>query len=167
MELSIDKSRNEIEIYQELSMMLKQLVVPTDKLLSSLSNFVSMLKGSFRKISWVGFYIADNDKLFLGPFQGNTACTEILFGKGVCGTVAQTQSALIVDDVNKFSNHIACDSKSQSEIVIPIIIGGTTWGVLDVDSYDLKSFSEVDKNYLENFIEYLVKNLELNKFILR
>jgi putative methionine-R-sulfoxide reductase with GAF domain len=92
------------------------------------------------------------------------ACTEIQFGKGVCGTVAQTQSTLIVNDVNSFPNHIACDSKSQSEIVIPIIVDGKTWGVLDIDSYSLSSFTEMDKNYLEQFVANLNSNLELNKF---
>jgi GAF domain-containing protein len=164
MEFNLDKNKTESEIYNEISNILKHLIIPSDKLISNLSNFVALLKDSFDKISWVGFYIAENDKLFLGPFQGNVACTEIQFGKGVCGTVAQTQSTLIVNDVNSFPNHIACDSKSQSEIVIPIIVDGKTWGVLDIDSYSLSSFTEMDKNYLEQFVANLNSNLELNKF---
>lgn len=167
MEFKINKNKSEDEVYNEILKQLKYFIVSTDKLVSSLSNFVAILKASFNKISWIGFYIAENDKLFLGPFQGQSACTEINFGKGVCGSAAQTKSTLIVDDVSQFPNHITCDSKSKSEIVIPIIIGGNVWGVLDIDSYYLASFSEVDKNYLEIFVNYLKSNLELNKFILR
>lgn len=167
MEFKINKNKSEDEVYNEIFKQLKYFIVSTDKLVSSLSNFVAIIKASFNKISWIGFYIAENDKLFLGPFQGQSACTEINFGKGVCGSAAQTKSTLIVDDVSQFPNHITCDSKSKSEIVIPIIIGGNVWGVLDIDSYYLASFSEVDKNYLEIFVNYLKSNLELNKFILR
>ena len=166
MEFTVDTNKTEHLIYEDISNVLKHLIVPSDKLISNLSNFIAVLKESFNKISWVGFYIAENDKLFLGPFQGKSACTDIQFGKGVCGTVAQTQSTLIVNNVNDFPYHIACDSKSQSEIVIPIVVDGKTWGVLDIDSYELSCFTELDKSYLEKFVEYLNNNLEFNKYIL-
>ena len=160
------KNRSDAEIYSEISSQLEHLILPSDKLLSSLANFIALLKEAFTKISWVGFYIESNGKLFLGPFQGNTACTEIKIGDGVCGIASLTCKTIIVDDVKKFPGHIACDSNSKSEIVIPIIVAGKLWGVLDVDSYEKASFTELDKNNLENFCSFLSDKLELNKFIL-
>ncbi|NOX64514.1 MAG: GAF domain-containing protein, partial [Chlorobi bacterium] len=93
-ELNIDNSQNEGTIYKQLSNQLEHLIDPTDKIISNLSNFTSALKQSFSKISWVGFYIRGNDKLFLGPFQGNTACTEIKIGNGVCGTSALNKQTI-------------------------------------------------------------------------
>jgi len=165
-ELNIDNSQNEETIYKQLSNQLEHLIDPTDKIISNLSNFTSALKQSFNKISWAGFYIRSNDKLFLGPFQGNTACTEIKIGNGVCGTSALNKQTIIVDDVEKFSNHIACDSGSRSEIVVPIIFNENLWGVLDLDSYELSAFNEIDKFYLEQFCNFLVSKLELDKFAL-
>jgi len=166
MEFNLDKNKSDIDIYEELSILIDHVIIPTDRIISNLSNFIALFKDAFTKISWIGFYITNNNKLFLGPFQGRTACTEIQFGKGVCGTSAQNQETIIVDDVNQYPNHIACDSNSNSEIVIPIIINGLTWGVLDVDSYSKSSFSEVDKKYLEIFVSKLVKNVNLTKFVI-
>lgn len=162
----IFKNKSEEEIYKECLVLLEHLIVPSDKLISNLSNFTALLKQAFGKISWIGFYITENDKLFLGPYQGNTACTEIAFGNGVCGASALNQETIIVEDVNLFPNHIACDSNSKSEIVIPIVINKQTWGVLDVDSYSTSAFSEIDKEYFEKFVDLLTDKLELNKFIL-
>lgn len=165
MEVNINQNKPEVETYQECLVFLEHLIIPSDKLISNLSNFAALLKQAFEKISWIGFYITENNKLFLGPYQGNTACTEISFGNGVCGTSALNQETIIVEDVNLFPNHIACDSKSKSEIVIPIVINEQTWGVLDVDSYSTSAFSEIDKEYFEKFINLLTNKLELNKFI--
>ena len=92
-----------------------------DNLITNLSNFTAALKQTFSKISWVGFYLFDGTKLYLGPFQGKVACTEIKIGSGVCGTSAQRKETIIVPDVDKFPGHIACDVESRSEIVVPII----------------------------------------------
>ncbi|MDA3860189.1 MAG: GAF domain-containing protein [Melioribacteraceae bacterium] len=167
MEVSINHNKSEVEIYQECVVHLENIIVSSDKLISNLSNFVALLKQAFTKISWIGFYIKENDKLFLGPFQGNSACTEIKFGNGVCGTSALTQQIIIVEDVNNFPNHITCDSKSKSEIVVPIVINMQTWGVLDLDSYSTSAFSDIDKKYLIKCISILTKNIDLNTFILR
>jgi GAF domain-containing protein len=166
LEIELIKNKSDAEIYSEISEQLEQFILPSDKLQSSLSNFTALLKEAFDKISWVGFYIENNGKLFLGPFQGKTACTEIKLGTGVCGTASLTCETIIVDDVNKFPGHIACDSDSKSEIVIPIIVDGKLWGVLDVDSYKKTAFTELDKNNLEIFCKFLSNKLELNKFIL-
>lgn len=164
-ELIIDNSQTNEGIYKQLAKQFEHLIVPNDKIISNLSNFIAALKQSFNKISWVGFYILSDEKLFLGPFQGNTACTEISLGNGVCGTSALSKQTIIVDDVEKFPGHIACDSGSNSEIVVPIILNENLWGVLDLDSYDLSAFNEIDKLYLEQFCKFLVSRLELDKFV--
>ncbi len=164
LEISIDKSRTDEDIYKQISIQIEHLIKPNEKIISNLSNFSSLLKQSFNKISWVGFYIRDNEKLFLGPFQGNVACTEISISKGVCGTSAAQKQTIIVEDVDEFPGHIACDSSSRSEIVVPILSGKDLWGVLDVDSYDLSAFSEIDQYYLEQFCKFLVKSLSLKNF---
>ncbi len=164
-ELNIDNSQTDEGIYKQLAKQFEHLIVPNDNIVSNLSNFTAALKQSFNKISWVGFYILNDKKLFLGPFQGNTACTEISLGNGVCGTSALSKQTIIVDDVEKFPGHIACDSGSRSEIVVPIILNKNLWGVLDLDSYDLSAFNEIDKLYLEQFCKFLVSRLELDKFV--
>ena len=108
------------EKYQLLGKQIRSLLNKDEKLLSNLSNFTAALKQEFDKISWVGFYLFDGEKLYLGPFQGKVACTLIQVGKGVCGTAAEMKQPIIVDDVNSFPGHIACDPESRSEIVIPI-----------------------------------------------
>ncbi|MCK5456975.1 MAG: GAF domain-containing protein [Melioribacteraceae bacterium] len=166
MEITIDTDRSEHQIYSDISGQLDFLIVPSDKIISNLSNFTALLKQAFAKISWVGFYISNGDKLFLGPFQGNSACTEIIIGNGVCGTSASARETIIVDDVDSFPGHIACDSNSKSEIVVPIIVDNNLWGVLDIDSYEKSSFSDLDKINLENFCKLLSNKLELDKFVL-
>lgn len=165
-EIKINTNHSETEIYEDCSAILEHLIVPGDKLISNLSNYIALLKQAFSKISWVGFYIVEKDKLFLGPFQGNSACSEILMGKGVCGTAAMNKETIIVPDVSKFPGHIACDSKSQSEIVVPILINNQIWGVLDIDSSQKNAFSELDKTFLEKQIKFIVQKLDLTKFIL-
>ena len=165
-EIEINTNHSETEIYENCSAILEHLIVPGDKLISNLSNYISLLKQGFSKISWVGFYIVEKDKLFLGPFQGNSACSEISVGKGVCGTAALKKTTIIVPDVSKFPGHIACDSKSQSEIVVPIVINNQIWGVLDVDSYSKNAFSNLDKLFLEKQIQFLIQKLDLTEFIL-
>ena len=163
-EISIDKSGTDEDIYKKVSKQLEHLINPNDKIISNLSNYLSFLKQSFDKISWVGFYIRENEKLLLGPFQGKVACTEISIGSGVCGTSAAKMKTIIVENVEEFPGHITCDSDSRSEIVIPIICGQNLWGVLDVDSYKLSAFNEIDKFYLEQFCKFLVKALSLKNF---
>ena len=166
LEFEIDKNIPDSEKYDVIERQLEFFILPEDKLISNLSNFTALLKESFSKISWVGFYHAEKDKLFLGTFQGNSACTEIKIGEGVCGTSAKNGETIIVEDVDKFPGHIVCDSKSKSEIVVPIFVNEKIWGVLDIDSYEKKSFGELDKKYLEKFCNFLSEKLDLEKFIL-
>ena len=137
----IDNTLSLEEKYIELRKQLKGLLNREEKLITNLSNFTAALKQTFKKISWIGFYLYDGDKLYLGPFQGKVACTEIKMGKGVCGTSALKQETVIVPDVNQFPGHIFCDPDSRSEIVIPIVKNGELFGVLDIDSNSLNSFT--------------------------
>jgi L-methionine (R)-S-oxide reductase len=155
-EISINKDLSTEEKYNLLGEQLKHLITKEDHYLSSLSNFTAAMKQTFDKISWIGFYLFDGVKLYLGPFQGKVACTSIEMGKGVCGTAALSRKTVIVPDVNKFPGHIACDADSRSEIVIPLIKGEKLIGVLDVDSAEYDSFNETDKKYLEQFCSLIV-----------
>ena len=126
---------------------------------TTLSNMSALIFYSLPDVSWAGFYLVKDGKLILGPFQGKIACTEIKFGKGVCGTTAEKKETIIVKDVHKFPGHIACDSESNSEIVVPIFKNGELYGVLDLDSKKLERFDEKDKELLESLVKILEKKL--------
>ena len=126
---------------------------------TTLSNMSALIFYSLPDVSWAGFYLVKDGKLILGPFQGKIACTEIKFGKGVCGTTAEKKETIIVKDVHKFPGHIACDSESNSEIVVPIFKNGELYGVLDLDSKKLERFDEKDKDLLESLVKILEKKL--------
>jgi len=147
------------EQYQLLVKQVKSLLRKEDNLITNLSNFTAALKQTFSKISWVGFYLFDGTKLYLGPFQGKVACTEIQIGSGVCGTSAKERKAIIVEDVDRFPGHIACDVESRSEIVVPIFKNEKLFGVLDLDSTDYSSFNDTDKQYLEELVSFLSKEI--------
>src|SRR5690606_15058332 len=109
---------------------------------------------------WVGFYLNRGNELVLGPFQGPVACTRIGFGKGVCGTAMAQQKPIIVPDVDLFPGHIACNSASRSEIVIPLVIDGETRLILDVDSDRLNDFHATDEVYLTKIISLFNRHFE-------
>jgi L-methionine (R)-S-oxide reductase len=154
-EIKIENHLVEEERYRLLTSQLKSLLTKNDNLISNLSNCTAAIKEVFDKVSWVGFYLLDGEKLYLGPFQGKVACTTIEMGKGVCGTAASRKESIIVTNVHKFPGHIACDSGSRSEIVVPILRRDSLIGVLDLDSYDFNSFDETDKKYLEEICKFL------------
>lgn len=153
--LVTDKKASLDEQYVLLVKQIKSLLNKNENILSNLSNFTAALKQTFEKISWVGFYIFDGTKLYLGPFQGKIACTEIKIGSGVCGAAAEKRTTIIVPDVDKFPGHIACDVDSKSEIVVPIIKEDKLWGVLDLDSSSYNSFNNTDQKYLEELVKFL------------
>ena len=126
---------------------------------TSLSNMSALIFYNLPDVSWAGFYLVRDGKLILGPFQGKIACTEIKFGKGVCGTTAEKKETIIVKNVHEFPGHIACDSESNSEIVVPIFKNGELYGVLDLDSKKLERFDEKDKDLLESLVKVLEKKL--------
>ena len=160
-EINIPEDINSLEEkYKLLIKQLRELLNRNDHELSNLSNLTSALKQTFSKISWVGFYLYDKEKLYLGPFQGKVACTKIEIGKGVCGTAAAKKEIIVVPDVNNFPGHIACDSDSKSEIVLPLIKkDDELFGVLDLDSSEYNSFNETDKIYLEEICKFLVEEI--------
>lgn len=117
---------------------------------SNLSNASALLMETVSHLNWAGFYLSRGDVLYLGPFQGKPACTVIPYGKGVCGTAAQQKSTQRVEDVHQFPGHIACDSASNAELVVPLIgADGRVLGVLDLDSTSLGRFSPEDQEILE------------------
>ena len=125
-----------------------------------LSNAAAVLYQSLPNINWAGFYLIHEGKLVLGPFQGNPACIHIAIGRGVCGTAVQEKKILRVDDVHQFPGHIACDSASRSEIVLPLEKEGEIFGVLDIDSPILRRFSKEDETGLKEITEIIQKMIE-------
>ncbi|MBR5751284.1 MAG: GAF domain-containing protein [Clostridia bacterium] len=117
--------------------------------ISNLANLSALLYDTLEDINWAGFYILEGSTLVLGPFQGRPACVEIPLGRGVCGTAAREDRTVVVPDVHAFPGHIACDSASRSEIVIPLRVSGRVWGVLDIDSPSPDRFDESDREGLE------------------
>ncbi|PKG24968.1 GAF domain-containing protein [Niallia nealsonii] len=150
---------NREEKYQLVVKQLKALLEGETNAIANLANASALLNQFLDRINWVGFYLAEDGELVLGPFQGLPACVRIPFGRGVCGTAASKQETLRVEDVHLFPGHIACDAASQSEIVVPIIKNGTLIGVLDIDSPEKNRFDEIDQKHLEIFTETLVEYL--------
>ena len=128
--------------------------------LAMLANVAAAINMNYEQINWAGFYLYKNDELVLGPFQGKVACTHIPKGKGVCGTSASNKKTIIVEDVHKFEGHIACDSASNSEIVVPIIYENTLIGVIDIDSFIFNRFNNEDKEILEEVAKVLANRLK-------
>lgn len=133
--------------YANLIPQIKALVEDEPDLIANLANMTAALKTQFDWL-WIGFYLIKDNELVLGPFQGPIACTRIAKGRGVCGTAWAKEDVIIVDNVDEFPGHIACSSASRSEIVLPIYQAGQCIGVLDIDSAELSTFDEVDKQYL-------------------
>ena len=145
--------------YSEINALLASIVDGIPYTMTNLANASALLNEKLEGINWVGFYTVKDGRLVLGPFQGKVACTIIPIGKGVCGTAAATDSTQLVPDVHKFPGHIACDSASNSEIVVPIHRKGALFGVLDIDSPLFDRFTEEDRSGLEEFVRILEKSL--------
>ena len=140
--------------YRELLSQIEVFANAYDNPISVLSNCAAVMKVVFQKeYFWVGFYIVDGDELILGPFQGTPACTRIKFGRGVCGIAWKEGRSLVVEDVEEFPGHIACSSLSKSEIVVPLFSDGVVIGEIDIDSTELATFDDVDREYLEKVAE--------------
>ena len=147
------KHTNKEEQYTALIPQIRELVKNERDLIANLANIAAALKQTFG-FFWVGFYLVKGNELVLGPFQGPVACTRIPFGKGVCGTAWKERRTIIVPDVEQFPGHIACNSASKSEIVVPLFDNGEIIGVLDIDSDRMNEFDEVDARYLEIIMNY-------------
>jgi L-methionine (R)-S-oxide reductase len=153
-DLSIVQGTKE-EKYQSVIPQIKALIEGEPDLVANLANIVAALMEQFGWL-WVGFYLVKENQLVLAPFQGPVACTRIKKGRGVCGTSWEKAQTIVVPDVEKFPGHIACSSKSRSEIVVPVIRNNKVMGVLDVDSEQLAAFDDTDKQFLEEIVNLII-----------
>jgi L-methionine (R)-S-oxide reductase len=145
--------------YELVIKQLKALIEDEKDQIANLANASALLNQFLDTINWVGFYVYREGELVLGPFQGLPACVRIPLGRGVCGTAAQEERTYLVSDVHQFPGHIACDSASQSEIVVPMVKDGQLYGVLDIDSPIKERFDKLDQVYLEKFVAQLIDYL--------
>ena len=145
--------------YRELNAQLAALIGGVPHPIANLANASALLYQTMDGLNWAGFYLMENGMLVLGPFQGKTACIEIPVGRGVCGTAVERGETVLVKNVHEFPGHIACDSASNSEIVVPVRKNGEIVGVLDIDSPLLGRFTEEDQAGLEEFVRILEREI--------
>ena len=148
------------ELYANLQLQLKGLLEGEHDLIANAANCAALLYHSLPDVNWAGFYFYKEGELVLGPFQGNPACVRIAIGKGVCGAAAELKQTVVVENVSEFPGHIACDSASNSEIVVPLIQNKQLIGVLDVDSPSLARFDEDDAQGLNELAEIFVQAVQ-------
>lgn len=146
--------------YKQLNTLLVGLINEESDWLAGISNAAALLYLLLPNINWAGFYLYKGGELVLGPFQGKPACVRIALGQGVCGTAAKTRKIQVIEDVNQFSGHIACDASSQSEIVLPIIKNDRLIGVLDIDSPFKARFDNYDAEGLRDFVNILNRYID-------
>jgi L-methionine (R)-S-oxide reductase len=148
-----------ISLYDELESQLRSLLAGERDYIANAANFASLLFYSLPDVNWAGFYFYKDRELVLGPFQGKPGCVRIAMGKGVCGTAAARRQTVLVDNVHEFPGHIACDSASNSEIVVPVIRDGCLFGVLDLDSPVFARFDDRDARGLNELVSIFVESI--------
>jgi L-methionine (R)-S-oxide reductase len=153
----VDPNLPKPALYAEIAAQVRALTEGERDLIANLANTASLLYHSMPDLNWVGFYLLKDGELVVGPFQGKPACVRIAMGKGVCGTAAAKRAPVIVENVHEFAGHIACDSASNSEIVLPIVRGNELIGVLDLDSPKFARFDAADQAGLERVVSELLK----------
>ena len=141
--------------YESLCRDLAALTEDVSYTIANLANTAALIWERMEGLNWAGFYMLTDGALVLGPFQGKTACIRIPLGRGVCGTAAEQGRTVLVENVHDFPGHIACDSASNSEIVVPLYQAGALWGVLDLDSPYVGRFTESDRQSLENLAKII------------
>jgi len=146
--------------YGLLTAQLQSLLADERDFIANAAQFSAFLFSQLDDLNWAGFYLNRDEELVLGPFQGQIACVRIPFGRGVCGTAAKTRETQRVEDVHAFAGHIACDSASNSELVIPLIKEGRLIGVLDLDSPSLGRFSEADQEGIEQLAAIFLQSTD-------
>ena len=156
--IAFSKAASRETIYREIIPQIEALIAGETDITANLANAAAVLKEAFN-FFWVGFYLAKDGELVLGPFQGPVACTRIGFDQGVCGHAYSNREIVIVANVDEFPGHIACSSASKSEIVVPIFNGDDVIGVLDVDSDRLDDFDEVDRVGLEGIVKLIERSI--------
>jgi L-methionine (R)-S-oxide reductase len=149
------------ELYNQLAAQLSSLLAGECDLIANAANFASVVFHALPDLNWAGFYFLKSDELVLGPFQGQPACVRIPVGQGVCGTAAAKRVTTIVPNVHEFPGHIACDSASNSEIVVPLQKGERLIGVLDLDSPIIGRFDDEDALGLDGLVSILIESSEL------
>ena len=147
------------ELYADLQSQLRALLEGEADFIANAANFSSLLYHSLPDVNWVGFYLLKESELVLGPFQGKPACVRIAMGKGVCGTAAEQRQTILVDNVHEFPGHIACDSASNSEIVVPLVDREQLIGVLDLDSPLLARFDDEDARGLNELVDIFIESV--------
>ena len=157
---AIKRTPAKTEMYASLVLQLRSLLKGEYDFIANTANFSALIYNALPDVNWAGFYILHDDVLVLGPFQGKPACVRIPMGKGVCGFAAKQCETVIVPNVHEFPGHIACDSASNSEIVIPLFDGERVLGVFDVDSPTLKRFDDQDAEGLNELVTVLVAHEE-------
>jgi L-methionine (R)-S-oxide reductase len=158
----VEPPKSKYALYQQICEQLQELLGNETNFVANAANTSALLFHSLPDVNWVGFYIADGDELILGPFQGKPACMRIPFAKGVCGAAARKQKTVLVSDVRRFPGHIACDTASQSEIVVPLLNWGKVLGVLDIDSASLNRFDHEDEEGLESVVSVFLSSQMTN-----
>jgi len=159
----VDQPASKRDRYAALNRTLAALLEGERDWIASLANTAALLFSELDDINWAGFYLLKNDGLVLGPFQGKPACVRIAIGKGVCGTAAQQRASVVVPNVHEFDGHIACDSASNSEMVVPLLRGDELLGVLDLDSPRFARFDEEDRCGVETVARTLIAASELTR----
>lgn len=153
-----------LEGYRMLCAQLESLLADERDFVANAAQFSAFLFNQVDDLNWAGFYLNRNEELVLGPFQGQVACVRIPFGRGVCGAAATSRKTQRVEDVHAFPGHIACDSASNSELVIPLLKDGKLIGVLDLDSPRLARFSEADQQGLEQLAAIFLQSTDCSRY---
>lgn len=162
MSVKIDLNGSEEEKLKSMVNVIREQIKASKDSLAIISNATAIMNSYLNRINWVGIYILKGAKLYLGPFQGGPACMEIPLDEGVCGFAARNKKSVIVDDVDKFEGHIACDSRSKSELVVPIMDKDELLALIDIDSPDLNRFTDLEKKYIEE-VARIMAPLFLNR----
>lgn len=147
--------------YNEIISAIPSLLEGEKNFITNAANFSAVIFNNISNLNWVGFYIFNGRELVLGPFQGKNACVRIDLSRGVCGKAARELQTIVVDNVNEFPDHIACDSESKSELVIPILKNGKIYGLLDIDSPVYSRFGKTEIEFFEKALEIMLDNTNL------
>jgi L-methionine (R)-S-oxide reductase len=158
-QIAKQETNSKPELYASLLLQLRSLLEGERDLIANAANFSALLYHALPDLNWAGFYFYKDGELVLGPFQGQPACVRIAVGKGVCGTAAAQRQTILVDDVHEFPGHIACDSASNSEIVVPLIENEKLFGVLDLDSPSLARFDDQDAEGLNELVKVFMESI--------
>lgn len=157
-QISKTETGSKAEMYSHVASQLRSLLEGERDFIANAANASSLLYHSLPDVNWAGFYLLKDGELVLGPFQGKPACVRIAIGKGVCGTAAEQRQTIIVANVHEFPGHIACDSESNSEIVVPLISDQQLIGVLDLDSPLLDRFDDEDAKGLNELVAVFLES---------